>query len=99
MIPAWIMDIAVLLSTGIAVAEAILLYDIWQDSKRMLKSSLAIEKYELEVYRIQSEREKERREWREAKRRQATKKAEVGSNPDILPSDSSVASVARPGME
>jgi hypothetical protein len=33
--------------------------------------------FEREVYRIQSEREKERKEWREAKRRQAIKKSEI----------------------
>jgi hypothetical protein len=33
--------------------------------------------YEREVYRIHAEREKERREWREAKRKQQVKKIEV----------------------
>lgn len=42
--------------------------------------------YEREVHRIQSEREKERRDWRDAKRRQATKKAQIVV-PDIQPSD------------
>jgi hypothetical protein len=32
--------------------------------------------YEREVHRIQSDREKERRDWREAKRKQAVKKAD-----------------------
>jgi hypothetical protein len=35
--------------------------------------------YEREVHRIQSEREKERAEWRQAKRKQQTKKAESTS--------------------
>lgn len=35
--------------------------------------------YEREVHRIQSEREKERSEWRQAKRKQSAKKAESTS--------------------
>lgn len=37
--------------------------------------------YEREVHRIQSEREKERRDWREAKRKQAVKKAD---KPEVI---------------
>lgn len=35
--------------------------------------------YEREVHRIQSEREKERSEWRAQKRKQATKKSEAST--------------------
>jgi hypothetical protein len=41
---------------------------VWQGEK--------IVYYEREVHRIQSDREKERAEWRQAKRKQAIKKAE-----------------------
>ncbi len=39
--------------------------------------------YEREVHRIQSEREKERRDWREAKRKQAAKKTDKPEAPNV----------------
>jgi hypothetical protein len=49
----------------------------------------AIRFYEREVHRIQSEREQERRKWREAKQKTAVKKLEAKSDPSrenpILP--------------
>lgn len=39
--------------------------------------------YEREVHRIQSDREKERTQWREQKRKQATKKSEASTTTPV----------------
>jgi hypothetical protein len=54
---------------ALMIAEVLLL--IW-----VVVQGEYIRFYEREVFRIQSEREKERAAWREAKRKQAAKKSE-----------------------
>lgn len=57
------------LDRALMIAEVLLL--IW-----VVVQGEYIRFYEREVFRIQSEREKERASWREAKRKQAVKKSE-----------------------